>query len=90
MGGNVDVELVSALELPAAVVARVSEAVGKSVGKKADVKVSVDADLIGGMTLRIGDTLIDGSVATQLAKVEAQLKRGGVSRLQGDLSGVLG
>ncbi len=45
---------------------------------------------IGGMTLRIGDTLIDGSVATQLAKIEAQLRRGGVSRLQGDLSGVLG
>ncbi len=42
-GGNVDVELVSALELPAAVVGRVSDAVGKSVGKKADVKVSQDA-----------------------------------------------
>ncbi len=80
----------SGAELPAAVVGRVSDAVGKSVGKKADVKVSVDAELIGGMPLRSGDTLYAGSVASLLASFEAQLRRGGVSKLQGDLSGVLG
>jgi F-type H+-transporting ATPase subunit delta len=75
--GNQDVELVSATEIRPEVLERVSTAVGKSVGKTADVKVMIDPALIGGMTLRIGDTLIDGSVATQLVKMEAALKRGG-------------
>lgn len=89
MGGHQDVELISAVELRPDVLARVTAAVGKSVGKTADVKVTVNPALIGGMTLRIGDTLIDGSVATQLEKIEAQLKRTGVSRLTGNVSAVV-
>lgn len=77
MSGTVDVELVSASELAPAVVERVKQAVGKSIGKTADVTVKVDNRLIGGMTLTIGDTRIDGSVATQLDKIEELLKRGG-------------
>jgi F-type H+-transporting ATPase subunit delta len=88
--GRQDVELVSATEIRPEVLARVSAAVGKSVGKSADVQVTIDPALIGGMTLRIGDTLIDGSVATQLVKIEEKLKRGGVSRLQGNIGAVVG
>jgi F-type H+-transporting ATPase subunit delta len=88
--GRQDVELVSATEIRPDVLARVSAAAGKSIGKTADVKVSIDPALIGGMTLRIGDTLIDGSVATQLLKIEEKLKRGGVSRLQGNIAAVVG
>jgi F-type H+-transporting ATPase subunit delta len=80
MTGHVDVELTSARELSPAVVERVKQALSRnSTGgsQVADIKVTVDPKLIGGMTLRIGDTLIDGSVATQLEKIEEQLKRGG-------------
>ncbi len=41
------------------------------------------------MTLRIGDTLIDGRVATQLQKIKEQLKRGGIGRLQGNVAAVV-
>ena len=77
MGGHVDAQLVSARELSAEVVNRVRDSLGKSLGKTVDVKLKVDPSLIGGMTLTVGDTLIDGSVATQLGKIEEQLKRGG-------------
>ncbi len=87
--GRQDVELVSATEIRPEVLARVSDAVGRSVGKTADVKVRIDPNLIGGMTLRIGDTLIDGSVATQLEKIEAQLKRGGIGRLAGNVNAAI-
>lgn len=77
MGGHVDATIVTARELTPAVVDRVRQAVGQSLGKTIDIKVKVDPALIGGMTLTIGDTLIDGSVATQLEKIKEQLKRGG-------------
>lgn len=35
-------------------------------GKKIDAKVSVDAELIGGMKIIVGDTVIDASVKNQL------------------------
>ncbi|HVS71749.1 MAG TPA: ATP synthase F1 subunit delta [Phycisphaerae bacterium] len=83
MSGHVDVELTSALELPAEALERVREAVGRSLGGKSpDLKLRTDSALIGGMMLRIGDTLIDASVATQLEKIQEQLKRKGVGRLQ--------
>jgi F-type H+-transporting ATPase subunit delta len=77
MDGHVDVEMVSATELRPEVVNRVKDAVARSTGGKVvDVKLSVDPALIGGMTLTIGDTQIDGSVATQLDRMKEQLKRG--------------
>jgi F-type H+-transporting ATPase subunit delta len=81
MGGQVDVELVSSRELSPAVVERVKQSVGKNLGKVPDITVTINRELIGGMTLRIGDTLIDGSVATQLLKMEEQLKRTGLNQL---------
>jgi F-type H+-transporting ATPase subunit delta len=76
MGGRVDVEVRSAYPIRQDVLERVTAAISKSQAKIADVKVTIDASLIGGMTVRIGDTLIDGSVATQLNRIEEELKRG--------------
>ena len=77
MGGRVDVELTSASEIRPEVLERVKQSLGKSQGQIADIRVRIDPKLIGGMVLRIGDTQIDGSVATQLEKIEELLKRGG-------------
>jgi len=89
MSGHTDVELVSPSALSEQVLERVKQAVGRSIDRTADIKVTIDPSLIGGMTLRIGDTLIDGSVATQLVKIEEQLKRKGVSSLQGNMAAVV-
>jgi F-type H+-transporting ATPase subunit delta len=82
MTGHVDVEVISATELRPEVVERVKAALGRSVGGTADIHVKIDPALLGGIVVRIGDTQIDGSVATQLEKIEEQLKRGG--RVQAD------
>ena len=37
------------------------------------MKQKVDASLIGGFTVRMGDRLIDGSVARQLAALRSQM-----------------
>jgi F-type H+-transporting ATPase subunit delta len=92
MSGHVDVELVSATELNPDVLERIRQSLGKNAstgGANVDLKVTINPALIGGMTVRIGDTLIDGSVATQLEKIEVQLKRRGVSQLQGNIASVV-
>ncbi|WP_280770518.1 F0F1 ATP synthase subunit delta [Salipaludibacillus daqingensis] len=40
----------------------------------------IDADIIGGLKVRIGDTVYDGSVANQLARIQARMIHGNVSR----------
>lgn len=47
-------------------VQRISSGVGNVIGKQVLLRQHVDPALIGGLKLRIGDRLIDGSVATQL------------------------
>lgn len=42
-------------------------------GSKIIMKQKVDASLIGGFTVRMGDRLIDGSVARQLAALRSQM-----------------
>jgi F-type H+-transporting ATPase subunit delta len=42
-------------------------------GKQVQIERKVDPKIIGGMVARIGDTLIDGSVATRLQNLRKQL-----------------
>ena len=43
------------------------------VGKKIVVQRQVDPSIIGGLVVRVGDTLINGSVAARLAALREQL-----------------
>ena len=79
MTGVVDANLVTAVELRPEAIQRVREALGRSLAKAVELHVTIDPALVGGITLTIGDTLIDGSVATQLHKIEEQLKQGRVN-----------
>jgi F-type H+-transporting ATPase subunit delta len=49
------------------------EALGRAFGSQVRLQVVVDADLIGGLTVRIGDEIIDGSVARQLGEARRKL-----------------
>lgn len=46
----------------------------KIVGKDIEVKQKVDSNLIGGVVIRAGDTLIDGSLKNQLDQLQKNLK----------------
>ena len=48
----------------------------KQTGKQVAVSVQVDASLIGGLQAEIGGRLFDGSVKTQLKRIEESLTKG--------------
>jgi ATP synthase F1 delta subunit len=76
MSGHVDVEVTSSQALDPGVLARLQRAISKSQAKTADIALTINPALIGGITVRIGDLLLDGSVATQLKMIREQLTRG--------------
>ena len=55
---------------------RIAEAAGRSLGREIDLTASVDASLLGGVQLKIGDMFIDGSVKRRLRAMKAQLHSG--------------
>lgn len=52
---------------------QVAAELGTAMGKQVQLKQEVDPSLIGGLKLRIGDRLIDGSIATRLRLIEQRL-----------------
>lgn len=69
----VDVELVSAFELPEEVSHRIANALGARLQRDVRVSSSTDQSLIGGVLIRAGDLVIDGSVRGRLNKLAEAL-----------------
>jgi F-type H+-transporting ATPase subunit delta len=59
-------EVRSAVPLDDATIGRLAIALGKATGKRVEVKVVVDESILGGIVARVGDVVIDGSVANAL------------------------
>ena len=59
-------EVRSAVPLDDETVDRIAAALGRATGRTVEVKVVVDPELIGGVVARVGDTVIDGSIATRM------------------------
>jgi F-type H+-transporting ATPase subunit delta len=66
----------SGLPLEPAQVEAIRAALEKSTGKTVQLKLEVDASLIGGVVAKIGDKVFDGSVKTQLARLQDILQKG--------------
>jgi len=66
---SVDVDVVSAFPLDAAVAERLAQALRGKLQRDVSINASVDSSLIGGVLVRAGDVVIDGSVRGRLAKL---------------------
>jgi F-type H+-transporting ATPase subunit delta len=76
LSGVIRPTVTSGLKLEAAQIEQISAALGKATGKKVELKVEVDPALIGGVVAKIGDKVFDGSVRTQLARIQDTLQKG--------------
>ena len=54
---------------------RTQRVLEKMLGTKVRLSVTEDASLIGGIVLRVGDVVYDGSVTHQLAQLRRQINR---------------
>lgn len=66
---TVDVEVVSAFDLADSARDRLAEVLGRKLERQVNVRTSTDSNLLGGVLIRAGDLVIDGSVRGKLDKL---------------------
>ncbi|MBA3992408.1 MAG: ATP synthase F1 subunit delta, partial [Cyanobacteria bacterium DS2.3.42] len=69
----VSASLVSSEKLSDEAVANIKARLTEHLGKRLELEVKVDPSLIGGVVLRLGDQVIDGSLKGQLKAIEKAL-----------------
>lgn len=74
--GIVEAIVTSAVPLGPAETAAVKGRVEAMTGRSVDLETRVDGGLIGGLTVRVGDTLLDASVRGRLERLRDQLVTG--------------
>ncbi len=75
--GRLRAEVISAEAMSADEESRVRKTLGQVTGKEVIMEVSTDPDIIGGLVTRIGGKLYDGSIRTQLKKIQEDLAKAG-------------
>ena len=71
--GRMEVQVATAAPLEEPQLEALKQQLGKLLGAEVVVKAEVDPSLIGGLVVRVGDTVYDGSVANQLAQLRQQM-----------------
>jgi F-type H+-transporting ATPase subunit delta len=74
--GVVEARVTSATPLEASEVEALRERIAGTAGGTVDLTTAVDPALIGGLTVRVGDTLIDASVRGRLERLRERLTEG--------------
>ena len=72
MSGRVQAVVTSASPMDSEVVGRITDQLSKTLGKDVSLLVLVDPEILGGIVVRVGDTVYDGSVVNQLSQVRAR------------------
>ncbi|MDX9874592.1 MAG: F0F1 ATP synthase subunit delta [Spongiibacteraceae bacterium] len=70
---SVDVEVISAFPLDSALSERLAEALRTKLERDVTIHTEVDKSLLGGVVIRAGDVVIDGSVRGRLAKLASAM-----------------
>jgi len=74
--GRVEAQVVSAAPLSEALLERLRGVLGKTSGKEVILHAETDPEILGGMVVQLGGRIYDGSVRTQLQKMEERIERG--------------
>lgn len=71
--GAADVEIVSAFEMSAQQISELAATLEKKFGRKLHPSVKIDASLIGGVRIVVGDQVLDTSVRAKLQQMQVAL-----------------
>jgi len=71
--GVVEVEVVSAVELAPETEKKIAARVQEATGRRVELARRVDPSILGGLVLRIGDIIVDGSVKAGIRQLRRKL-----------------
>jgi F-type H+-transporting ATPase subunit delta len=60
------VEITSAIELDDEIARRIGEQIGEQTGQKVELTKTVDPEILGGLVLRVGNSILDASIRNRL------------------------
>jgi F-type H+-transporting ATPase subunit delta len=66
---RIDVTVTSAVELDPAVVSKIGEEIERQTGQEVDLASRVDAEILGGVVLQVGNMVLDASIRNRLEKL---------------------
>jgi F-type H+-transporting ATPase subunit delta len=69
------VQVTSAIELDDTVTRQIGEEIGRQTGRKVELSTTVDPDVLGGIVLRVGNSILDASIRTRLERLRKQVAR---------------
>jgi F-type H+-transporting ATPase subunit delta len=69
------VEITSAVELDRSIVDRIGEEIGRQTGRRVQLTSTVDPNVIGGLVLRVGNSILDASIRTRLDALRKQVAK---------------
>jgi F-type H+-transporting ATPase subunit delta len=67
------VEVTSAIELDDAIIKNIGERIGEQAGRKIELSSKVDPEILGGIVLRVGNFILDGSIRNRLNQLRKQV-----------------
>ena len=70
------VSVTSAIELDGTTVAQIGERIGERTGRRVVLTSAVDPDILGGLVVRVGNSILDASVRSRLEQLRKQVARG--------------
>ncbi len=71
--GELEAKLISAKELSESEINSIKEELTKNFSSKIKLKYTYDANLIGGLIVQIGSTMVDTSIKNKLQKIESRM-----------------
>jgi F-type H+-transporting ATPase subunit delta len=66
----------SAVELDEETVRSIGDRISEQTGRKVDLNAKVDPDIVGGIVLRVGNSILDASIRNRLEQLRKQVARG--------------
>lgn len=69
------VQVTTAVPLDEATVASIGDRIGRETGNRIQLTSVVDPDVVGGMVLRVGNTVLDASIKSRLNQLRKQVSK---------------
>ncbi len=70
------VEITSAIELDPATTESLGEQIGERTGRKVKLAARVDPDILGGIVIRVGNSILDASIRNRLEQLRRHVAQG--------------